>query len=343
MRVVSDSANDVRPLVSIIMPARNADDYIAEAIESCLSQTYSNIELIIVNDGSTDRTAEIIRSFGIEAAGNTGGIGANAARNFGLRQAKGVFVKFMDSDDILLSRAIEQQVLFARTLATNEIGYGRMLQFGSLATKRESGFYQPSLGESCLDDLLCSAVQTALPLHRLAHLLNIGGFDESLKIGQEWNMHARMAQQGVRFKPDATRVLLYRAHEDLNRISVRHKASPSFLNEKLRSIETTFGLCGNSKSPRINGRYTFEIFSVYMVARQLKFPKIMHQLNSLLISRESSFEVQWLGRRARVLYELVGHRFFFKILTAFAVLMSPRSKKAMGNSVLENLFPAKKN
>ena len=89
------------PLVSVIMPAYNADKTIGRAIESVLNQTYSNIDLIIVNDGSTDKTSEVVRQYYDTRIVliNQPNKGLSGARNSGLEKVKGDYVAFIDSDD----------------------------------------------------------------------------------------------------------------------------------------------------------------------------------------------------------------------------------------------------
>jgi glycosyltransferase involved in cell wall biosynthesis len=108
------------PLVSIIIPVFNAEQYIADTINSALSQTWSNIEIIIVDDGSTDQSLNIARKF------NDGRIsvitqknkGASAARNAGLKEAKGEYIQFLDADDLLSPDKIEAQVACLKGSAT---------------------------------------------------------------------------------------------------------------------------------------------------------------------------------------------------------------------------------
>lgn len=105
-----------QPLVSIVIPMYNAQDWIVGLLESILRQTYRNIEIILVNDGSTDASAEVVsrfskRDFGIDLRvilqENSG---VSEARNEGVRQSSGELLAFVDSDDIWMAEKIERQV-----------------------------------------------------------------------------------------------------------------------------------------------------------------------------------------------------------------------------------------
>ncbi|GHT52306.1 hypothetical protein AGMMS49982_12160 [Bacteroidia bacterium] len=103
------------PRISVLMPAYNAETYIAEAIESILQQTYSDFEFIIINDGSTDKTAEIIRGYDdsrIQFIDNTKNQGLIAILNQGLDLAQGEYIARMDTDDISLPTRFEKQIAF---------------------------------------------------------------------------------------------------------------------------------------------------------------------------------------------------------------------------------------
>jgi glycosyltransferase involved in cell wall biosynthesis len=99
------------PLVSIVIPTYNRDLIVGRAIESALQQTYDSKEIIVVDDGSTDCTPEILARFGNRIRViRTENLGPSAARNTGARAAKGRLVSFLDSDDTWLPRKIESQV-----------------------------------------------------------------------------------------------------------------------------------------------------------------------------------------------------------------------------------------
>ena len=100
------------PLVSVIIPLYNAEKYLAETIQNVLNQTYHPIEIIVIDDGSTDKSLSIAASYAGEKVKvfSQNNSGASAARNYGLREAKGDFIQFLDADDLLSANKIEEQV-----------------------------------------------------------------------------------------------------------------------------------------------------------------------------------------------------------------------------------------
>ena len=103
-------------LVSVIMPSYNTSDFICETIESVLKQTYTNWELLIVDDCSTDNTDEVVRSFlsdnRIKFFKNEKNSGAAVSRNRALREAKGKWIAFLDSDDLWMPDKLAKQISF---------------------------------------------------------------------------------------------------------------------------------------------------------------------------------------------------------------------------------------
>jgi glycosyltransferase involved in cell wall biosynthesis len=105
-----------RPFVSICVPAFNAERWLADALESALQQTYSEFELVVADNGSTDRTVEIARGFDderIRVELSTRTIGAVANHNRAIRLSRGELVKFLHADDLLLPQCVEEMVALA--------------------------------------------------------------------------------------------------------------------------------------------------------------------------------------------------------------------------------------
>lgn len=99
------------PLVSVIMPNFNYSHYIGQAITSVLNQTYKKIELLVVDDGSTDDSIQVISSFGsVLTVLHTANLGPSAARNAGIKASNGAWLAFIDSDDVWLPNKLEIQM-----------------------------------------------------------------------------------------------------------------------------------------------------------------------------------------------------------------------------------------
>ena len=102
-----------QPLVSILIPAFNADRTIAIAIKSCLSQTYTNIEVLVLNDGSIDYTATEINKFEkIRIINHEQNLGIASSRNRLLKEAKGEYIAWLDADDLMAKDRIEKQMAY---------------------------------------------------------------------------------------------------------------------------------------------------------------------------------------------------------------------------------------
>ena len=105
----------MKDLVSIIVPSYNCAKYLPDTINSVLAQTYTNWEMLIVDDCSTDNSEEVIKSFGdprIRYLKNEKNSGAAISRNYALREAKGRWIAFLDSDDMWMPEKLSHQIAF---------------------------------------------------------------------------------------------------------------------------------------------------------------------------------------------------------------------------------------
>ena len=116
--------NIFNPLVSIVIPVYNGANYVAEAIESALKQSYKNIEIIVVNDGSTDNTEKIVKKYGDKIRyfyKENGGVAS--ALNFGIKNMKGEYFSWLSHDDIYYPNKIERQIEELKNIDKDNILY----------------------------------------------------------------------------------------------------------------------------------------------------------------------------------------------------------------------------
>jgi glycosyltransferase involved in cell wall biosynthesis len=194
-----------QPLVSVIVPTYNRAGIIRETIENILQQTYANVELIIVDDGSSDDTQTILRSYGSRIRWATQkNAGPSAARNRGIQMAKGEIIAFQDSDDVWHATKIERQVsLLARggesvvCCICNSI-----LQFADSRTRSfELAPVDPPIEEGIwLNPAEVLATRfilfnQAVAIRRKV-LRRIGGFDETFRLMEDMDMALRLSLEG---------------------------------------------------------------------------------------------------------------------------------------------------
>jgi len=188
-------ARSQAPLVSVVIPAYNGQEFIREAIESALAQTYRPIEILVIDDGSPVSMKEAVAGFGPEVRYLRQENGGTAsARNLGWRSAGGEFIALLDQDDLWLPQKLERQV--PRFAEDPRIGLvaGWMEVFDTV-TGEPKGTYEPP-EEMTVHDMLgheLPPVQTMI--FRKSALEKIGGFDASMRGTDDWDVNIRMAAE----------------------------------------------------------------------------------------------------------------------------------------------------
>jgi GT2 family glycosyltransferase len=201
--------------VSVIIPTYNYGRFLREAIDSALAQTHRPIEVIVVDDGSTDDTPQVLAAYGDRIRViRQNNLGVGAARNTGIATARGEYLAFLDSDDIWKPQAIEHQI--ARFIDDPDLG---LVHCGAEAFDREGKTLSVSLngleGWVASDLLRLDQEVVAAPgsgimvPKRVAE--EIGGYDASLQPSEDWDFCYRIA---VRYRVGCVREVLvrYRLH-----------------------------------------------------------------------------------------------------------------------------------
>lgn len=203
-------------LVSVIVPVHNAEKYIEETIQSVLNQTYNNWELILVNDGSTDRTINVLDKYSttphIKVIHQKNG-GVSSARNAGAQQAQGNNFCFLDADDLLTENCLEKRVDFLRE---NECHFVHNDIEIILDNGERTGRIQSGLNGNVLSDLL-RWERTVVPgpssiIVSKQCFDSIGGFDENLSTAADQDFFIRVAKN-YRIDRIPMVLTLYRVHE----------------------------------------------------------------------------------------------------------------------------------
>ncbi|MEO1289352.1 MAG: glycosyltransferase family A protein [Chloroflexota bacterium] len=193
------------PLVSIVMPAYNSASYIRQAIDSCLAQTHQAIELIVIDDGSSDDTVAIVQSYGdairlIQQSNQ----GPAIARNTGITNASGAFIQFCDSDDVLHPEKVARSLSVLQAHPDVALIYTLMQAIsddGAVITERdpeplEHYFETTSLFCKILNHI-GSPLQTSTLLVRKSALEAVGMYRANVdqRCAEDWDLLLRLADQ----------------------------------------------------------------------------------------------------------------------------------------------------
>jgi len=191
-----------RPLVSILIPAYNAERYIREAMASAVAQAYKNVEIVVVDDGSTDKTGEIVRSFKDSRIRyiyqeNKGIIGV---RNRLLKEAKGDFLTFLDADDIYLPDKVAEEVNFLLKHRDYDAVYCDLRYFfderPDRLYKHRYTFYSGDIFEKLLEKMF---ITNTTFMMRKSVVKRIGFYEEILGTVEDWYYFLRMARAKMKF------------------------------------------------------------------------------------------------------------------------------------------------
>jgi glycosyltransferase involved in cell wall biosynthesis len=196
------------PVVSVIVPVFNAERYVADAINSILRQTSSASEIIVVDDGSTDASAEVVKSFGSAIIYcYQGNRGAAAARNKGIRLAAGAFLAFLDADDLWTPDKLRRQLDLFGARADIQIVFGKVEQF--VSPELDSRFQSRLRPE--LKRMPGYHVGTMLIETDAFH--GVGYFNEELQLGEFIDWFDRAQQSNLRHDMVEDVVMRRRIHE----------------------------------------------------------------------------------------------------------------------------------
>ena len=217
------------PRVSVVIPAHNASETLLTAVESVLGQTFSDLEVLIIDDGSTDETYSVALSVTdarvhvIQQENR----GAPSARNAGIKAATGHQVAFLDADDLWYPDKLERQLEFM-----DRVGAGATqtaVQFVSNDLVPLHRGPCPPFADSVLDVLLfrnLPGLMSTLVVERNL-LRQVGLFDESLEILEDWEMAIRLARQGSLQNLDVS-LTMYRLHPDNRSRNLQIHIAPGF-------------------------------------------------------------------------------------------------------------------
>jgi glycosyltransferase involved in cell wall biosynthesis len=189
-----ENAVDQDPLVSVVIPCYNGEAFIQEAITSALTQTYQRVEVIVINDGSTDRSAEIIQALPVRYI-HQENRGLTPSRNRGIEESRGSYIVFLDADDRLLPDAIETglKVLQEHPECAMTIGdHFFVREDGSYLAPSHKEFRASAHYEALLISNFIEMISSVL--FRRSVFEAVGAFDTRLRVAEDYELYLRIAR-----------------------------------------------------------------------------------------------------------------------------------------------------
>jgi len=276
-----DRGSDAVELVSVIIPAFNAERYLRETLDSVLAQTWPACEVIVVDDGSTDSTPAILSEYaGRIRVLRQDNQGSATARNTAVSAASGAWIAFIDADDVWLPGKLTRQMQHCGRYAishTDSVCFGDGLPREVL----RSAVTTPYAGRVLKQLLVTNFISNSTVMMRRDVFLQYGGLNESLPGVEDWSLWLRVcADYELGYLPEP--LVRYRIHRQSKSMNTRKRMA-----DHLHIIDEAFGPTGVGRSLRrlrrralassfeINGHFAAEsgdwTFAAWCAAQRLRY------------------------------------------------------------------------
>ncbi len=186
--------NPIKPVLTIIIPTYNRADFLKESIESVLSQTFTDFELIVVDDGSTDHTGEMMRQFPeIQYVPCPVNSGVSHARNLGIGMARGRYSCFLDSDDLWVKNKLEAQIRWMEAHANCQVCYTDEIWIRKGVRVNPMNKHRKYSGDIFAQALPLCIVSPSSVLMRSTLFDEVGTFDEAMEVCEDYDLWLRIS------------------------------------------------------------------------------------------------------------------------------------------------------
>jgi glycosyltransferase involved in cell wall biosynthesis len=307
--------------VSILIPIYNSEKYVAQTIESAINQTWNNKEIIIVDDGSTDNSLEIAKSYesNIIKVFSQKNKGVCAARNFAFTKAGGEYIQYLDHDDILGLDKIETQMSYIHknNFDITDIVYCSYVNFlediknilPNTSTHQNMNYYKPL---DLFNDMLIART-IILPASYLMHrylIEKVGGWDESLFNNEDGEFYSRIMTQAtsVHYVPDVK--VYWRTTPD----SLSKQVSNSYLGYKYKAWTMIVNVLLQHNNSEKTRYACSQLLNDFIVEFRPENTEWLQPLEKFMASRNLLFNTEGKDFKHKMLIRLLGWRktLFFK-------------------------------
>ncbi len=297
------------PLISVIIPAYNSEKTIGDTIESVLNQTFSDFELIVINDGSKDRTLEIvsniqdprIKVFSYPNAG------VCVSRNRGFQIATGKYVSFLDADDLWTPDKLEAQLKALESNPQAAVAYSWTSRIDESGQFLYEGIH-PNFSGDVYANLIAQNFLDGNPLILSEAFKAVGGYDESFTHCEDWDMYLRLAE---------------RYHfVVVRRPQILYRKSPNSLSTNILKMEEG----GRRVREKIADRAPEHLQQINRIAIKRRYKYYTYKIMEGLPDREKGLiGIRFLWEAIKYDASLLKTRVIWKVLLKIAItVLTPR-------------------
>ncbi len=295
----------MKNVVTIVLPAYNASEYLAETIKSVINQTYTDFELLVIDDGSTDDTADIVRDFGKQDSRvrliSQENQGVSVARNTGIKMAQGEFIAFLDADDLWLPNKLALHVQHLSANPNIGLSFARV-EFMTFDGKPTRKYSNPPFKNITAKKLYEEnpAVTPSNALFRRMALQKVGGFDGELSGMADSELLLRVKCHGWQV-------------EGIDEVLVLYRTNLAGMSSQLYKMEEDWNLL----SQKVNAYAPELIFDHYKQSKAMFFRYLARR--ALRLNLASNVGINYMNRALQSEWKLVLREPRRTILTTIAV------------------------
>lgn len=292
-------------LVSVIIPNFNRAQLIGETLDSVKRQTFTDWEAIVVDDGSNDNSAEVVAAYAATDSRvqlynrDREPGGAPTCRNIGLLKARGKYIIFLDSDDLLAPHCLEQRVNALEANLNLDFAVFPLQLFNVKPGDMEHVWLYHAFDDYLDGFLLRAQWQTTSPIWRRTALEKIGGFKEGVSSWQDWELHVRALSEGLVFRIFAGTPDSFCRRSDHERISKTDRQANliigrSKLFEEVAEMLTAKGLMNPRRVKLLGGKFLVAAGQLYELDRIGEAKNVWRNAFKLGLVSEREYKVGWL-------------------------------------------------
>jgi glycosyltransferase involved in cell wall biosynthesis len=293
------------PKISIVLPVYNGEKYLSEAIESVIKQTFSDWELILVDDGSSDKTIDIFEYYEkkdrrIRVIKNAGNIGLPESLNRGFAEARGEYFTWTSCDNCYKENALSEM----HTFLDDNIDVSMVYAGYTLMKSDGSKLY--ICGEYEYENLMYRNIIGACFLYRRSIANRVGKYDVDLFLAEDWDYWLRIYQEGIICGMDCV-LYYYRTHD--NSLTARKQEAIKEVGKKLKTKHIDYFINEYKDDPEILIKLFVDYYScIGFDEKYRQFGEYLPILNDYCDSLSGDVMIFGAGAKGIMAYEKYGHR-----------------------------------